>query len=32
MILFFDTSTLVKFFHREAGTDVVVSMFFSRKV
>ena len=26
MILFFDTSALVKFFHREAGTDVVVSL------
>jgi predicted nucleic acid-binding protein len=26
MILFFDTSALVKFFHREEGTDVVVSI------
>lgn len=26
MILFFDTSALVKFFHREKGTDVVVSL------
>ncbi|RJR44002.1 MAG: PIN domain-containing protein [Desulfobacteraceae bacterium] len=26
MILFFDTSALVKFFHREEGTDVVVSL------
>lgn len=26
MILFFDTSALVKFFHRKAGTDVVVSL------
>ena len=26
MILFFDTSALVKFFHREEGTDVVISL------
>ena len=26
MILFFDTSALVKFFHREEGTDVVTSL------
>ena len=26
MILFFDTSALVKFFHQEKGTDVVVSL------
>jgi len=26
VILFFDTSALVKFFHREKGTDVVVSL------
>ncbi len=26
MILFFDTSALVKFFHREEGTDVVISI------
>jgi hypothetical protein len=26
MILFFDTSALVKLFHREEGTDVVVSL------
>ena len=26
MILFFDTSALVKFFHREKGTDIVVSL------
>jgi len=26
MILFFDTSALVKFFHSENGTDVVVSL------
>lgn len=26
MILFFDTSAMVKFFHREEGTDVVVSI------
>ena len=26
MVLFFDTSALVKFFHREKGTDVVVSI------
>ena len=26
MILFVDTSALVKFFHREEGTDVVVSI------
>lgn len=26
MILFFDTSALVKFFHREDGTDVVISL------
>jgi predicted nucleic acid-binding protein len=26
MILFFDTSALVKFFHREEGSDVVVSI------
>jgi hypothetical protein len=25
MILFFDTSALVKFFHREEGTDVVTN-------
>ena len=26
MILFFDTSALVKFFHREEGTDAVISL------
>jgi PIN domain len=26
MILFFDTSALVKFFHREEGTEVVISL------
>lgn len=26
MILFFDTSALIKFFHRENGTDTVVSL------
>ncbi len=26
MILFFDTSALVKFFHKEEGTDVVVAL------
>jgi len=26
MVLFFDTSALVKFFHREEGTDVAVSI------
>lgn len=26
MIVFFDTSAMVKFFHREEGTDVVVSI------
>jgi PIN domain nuclease of toxin-antitoxin system len=31
MMLFFDTSALVKFFHRERGTDVVVSMISSSK-
>jgi predicted nucleic acid-binding protein len=31
MILFFDTSALVKFFHREVGTDVVVSLITDRE-
>jgi predicted nucleic acid-binding protein len=31
VILFFDTSALVKFFHREAGTDVVVSLITDRE-
>lgn len=30
MILFFDTSALVKFFHQEKGTDVVVSLIADR--
>ena len=30
MILFFDTSALVKFFHREEGTDVVISLITDR--